>query len=49
MEIVCLLAEAEVRCEEETLTLEHALVVRIAPLGETVWGRIDGSLDLGFS
>jgi len=35
--------------EEETLTLEHASVIRIAPLEETFWGRIDGSLDAGFS
>jgi putative salt-induced outer membrane protein YdiY len=39
----------EVIGEEETVALEHDSIVRIAPIEETFWGRIDGSLDLGFS
>jgi hypothetical protein len=35
--------------EEETVALDHDAIVRIAPIKETFWGRIDGSLDLGFS
>jgi hypothetical protein len=35
--------------EEETVAVEHASIVRISPIEETFWGRLDGSLDLGFS
>jgi len=35
--------------EEETVTAERASVVRIAPIKETFWGRVDGSMDIGLS
>ncbi len=47
-------AEAEVgrlqvRGEAETVTLELASVVRMVPIEDTFWQRLDGSFDLGFS
>lgn len=39
----------EVRGQEAVTDLPHPEVVRITPIKSTFWGRLDGSLNLGFS
>lgn len=41
--------ELEVVGGEGSVKLDQPSVVRIAPIGETFWERLDGSFDLGFS
>ena len=41
--------EVVVELAEGPMALPHAEVVRITPIKATFWGRVDGSMDVGFS